>query len=192
VSAVQQTGERVEALLTELGEAAGPVVAGRAEELVRALVELYGAGLARILELAGEHPDLVTRLTEDPLVAGLLVLHDLHPTDTDQRVRQALERVRPQLGRHAGDVELLEVGAEAVRLRLTGNCDGCPSSALTVRQAIETAILAAAPAAPAPGDGDRAPLLQIGRTPPHPYAGAACPAGAGGTGARPAPEGAAR
>ena len=36
-----------------------------------------------------------------------------------------------------------EVGA--VRLRLLGSCDGCPSSAITLQSAVEGAILKAAP-----------------------------------------------
>jgi Fe-S cluster biogenesis protein NfuA len=42
-------------------------------------------------------------------------------------------------------VELLNVADGRVRLRLVGNCDGRPSSAMTMRQTIEEAILARAP-----------------------------------------------
>ena len=62
------------------------------------------------------------------------------------RVEQALESVRPYLGSHGGDVELLEVSDEGVvRLRLLGSCDGCPSSSVTLKLAVEGAIEAAAP-----------------------------------------------
>ena len=83
----------------------------------------------------------------DELVASLLVLHDLHPKDTETRVVEALDQVRPYLGSHAGGVELLGVDPEAgvVRLRLEGSCDGCPSSTMTVKLAIERAIEQAAP-----------------------------------------------
>ena len=50
---VQAAGERVEALLAELRSHAGPQVAATAEELVSCLVELYGAGLARIVSILG-------------------------------------------------------------------------------------------------------------------------------------------
>ena len=49
----QKAGERVEALLAELGSQAGPQVAATAEELVSCLVDLYGAGLAEIERVAG-------------------------------------------------------------------------------------------------------------------------------------------
>jgi Fe-S cluster biogenesis protein NfuA len=80
------------------------------------------------------------------VVARLLVLHDLHPKDTETRVVEALDQVRPYLGSHAGGVELLGVDPEGVvHLRLEGSCDGCPSSVQTVKLAIERAIEEAAP-----------------------------------------------
>lgn len=143
-SDVQVVGERVEALLAEFASTSDPATAGRAEELVGLLVEFYGAGLARIVELLDEQA--VTPLLADKVVAGLLVLHDLHPQSTEERVLAALERVRPYLGSHAGDVEYLGLDSDGtVRLRLAGSCDGCPSSALTVKMAIEKGIEDVAP-----------------------------------------------
>jgi Fe-S cluster biogenesis protein NfuA/nitrite reductase/ring-hydroxylating ferredoxin subunit len=62
------------------------------------------------------------------------------------RVAGALESVRPYLGSHGGDVELLDISADGVvKLRLLGSCQGCPSSAVTLKFAVEDAIAAAAP-----------------------------------------------
>jgi Fe-S cluster biogenesis protein NfuA/nitrite reductase/ring-hydroxylating ferredoxin subunit len=63
----------------------------------------------------------------------------------ERRVGDALDRVRPYLGSHGGDVQLLEVAGEVVRLRFTGSCKSCPSSAVTLELAVEDAVLAAAP-----------------------------------------------
>ena len=80
-------------------------------------------------------PEALERLVEDELVASLLVLHGLHPKDTETRVVEALDEVRPYLGSHAGGVELLGVDPEGVvHLRLEGSCDGCPSSTMTVKR----------------------------------------------------------
>ena len=139
----QAAGERVETLIAELRSQAGPQAAATAEELVSCLVELYGAGLATIIELVGE-PELMDKLVADPLVESLLLVHDLHPLDTSTRVRRAVEEVLPQLGSHAGDVEYLGLdGAGVLRLRLEQR--GC--SAETVRDLIEKAVAAAAPEA---------------------------------------------
>jgi Fe-S cluster biogenesis protein NfuA/nitrite reductase/ring-hydroxylating ferredoxin subunit len=79
-------------------------------------------------------------------VTALLVLHDLHPQSTEERVLAALDRVRPYLGSHAGDVEYLGLDPDGtVRLRLAGSCDGCPSSTITVKMAIEKGIEDVAP-----------------------------------------------
>ena len=72
-------------------------------------------------------------------------MHDLHPVDVETRVRQALDDVRPYLGSHGGDVELLGVADGVAHLRLGGTCNGCPSSTVTLRNAIEEAVMRAAP-----------------------------------------------
>jgi Fe-S cluster biogenesis protein NfuA/nitrite reductase/ring-hydroxylating ferredoxin subunit len=137
-------GSRIEELLVQIRSAGDPGTAETAEEIVRLVVELYGAGLERTVELAG--PDALGRFVGDELVASLLVLHGLHPKDTRTRVVEALDQVRPYLGSHAGGVELLGVDTDGVvHLRLEGSCDGCPSSTQTVKLAIERAIEQAAP-----------------------------------------------
>ena len=145
---LRATGDRIEQLLDELRATADPRTCDRAEELLRLVSELYGAGLARVVELAGEgDPGLVERFVGDDLLASLLLVHGLHPKDLRRRVEDALAQVRPFLGAHGGDVELLDLdeGAGAVRLRLLGSCEGCPSSAVTLQLAVERAITEAAP-----------------------------------------------
>ncbi|HEY0560910.1 MAG TPA: NifU family protein [Frankiaceae bacterium] len=142
-------GERIEQLL-EASAAAGPVARERSEELVRLVVDLYGAGLERLLELVDESggldDELLAALADDPLVASLLLVHGLHPYPVEDRVEAALEKVRPYLGSHGGDVKLLGLTDEGVvRLQLLGSCDGCASSAVTLELAVSDAIHAAAP-----------------------------------------------
>lgn len=143
------SGERIERLL-EASASAGPVARERAEELIRLVVDLYGAGLERMLTLAYDAGVLSDPLLEafaaDDLVASLLLVHGLHPYPVEDRIARALEQVRPYLGSHGGDVELLEVtDAGIARLRLLGSCDGCPSSAATLSLAVEGAVTGAAP-----------------------------------------------
>lgn len=145
----RQAGDRIESLLDALG-AGGAVARGRAEELVRQVTELYGAGLARILEILEDRGQLdagtLDALTSDELVSSLLVIHGLHPQDLETRVAAALDSVRPYLGSHGGNVELLDISPEGtVRLRLLGTCQGCPSSSVTLKFAVEEAIESAAP-----------------------------------------------
>jgi Fe-S cluster biogenesis protein NfuA/nitrite reductase/ring-hydroxylating ferredoxin subunit len=171
---LRATGDRINTLL-EASAAGGVVARERAEELVRLVADLYGAGLERLLTIVHEtgrlDDEVLAALAADDLVASLLLVHDLHPYDVTTRVEQALEGVRPYLGSHGGDVELLEVShAGVVRLRLLGSCDGCASSSVTLKLAVEGAIEAAAPEVvgievetPAPSTGVAAgPVIPAG------------------------------
>jgi len=176
MTSVAQAGERIEELLAAL-RARGAAAADTAEELVRLLVGMYGDGLAAIMAALAEEGEtgraIVDRLTADPLVEGLLLLHGLHPLGVDERIQRALDRVRPYLGSHAGGVQYLGVRDGVARLRLEGSCHGCPSSTVTVRLAIEGAVQDAAPeVAEVVVEGMTAPpepnLLQIGPRPGTP------------------------
>ena len=50
----------------------------------------------------------------------------------DATVQAALNRIRPFLQRDGGDIELVSVADNRARVRLTGNCAGCPSAAVTL------------------------------------------------------------
>jgi Fe-S cluster biogenesis protein NfuA/nitrite reductase/ring-hydroxylating ferredoxin subunit len=163
----------IERLLEEVEAFPDPAARQTATDLVTALLELYGEGLGRVVELVAERDDgeLAAALAADDLVAHLLLLHGLHPLPVEERVRQALDDVRPYLESHGGDVELLDVQDGVVRLRLQGSCNGCPSSAATLKLAIEDAIHQAAPdiervaAEGAVEEPEPPPLLQLEVTP---------------------------
>jgi Fe-S cluster biogenesis protein NfuA/nitrite reductase/ring-hydroxylating ferredoxin subunit len=120
-----------------------------AEDLIGAIVELYGDGLRRVVEAlhdagaAGR--EIHERLVADGVVASLMLIHDLYPIDLETRVREALDGVRPYMESHGGDVELLGLEDGVARLRLAGSCDGCPASAATLQLAIKDALDQAAP-----------------------------------------------
>jgi len=142
---------RIEALVAEIEDRAAPDLRERVSELVAAVLELHGAGLARILDLA-ETPGsagrrtLDGRLAGDALAASLLALHDLHPRTLAERVDAALEGLRPYMASHGGSVALREVtDGGVVRLVLEGACHGCPSSRATLEHGIEAAVRAAVP-----------------------------------------------
>jgi Fe-S cluster biogenesis protein NfuA/nitrite reductase/ring-hydroxylating ferredoxin subunit len=138
-------GDRIQTLL-DASATGGAVARERAEQLVREVTDLYGAGLQRMLRMAvAENPGLAEAFAGDDLVASLLLVHGLHPHSVERRVADALDSVRPYLGSHGGDVHLLEVDGEVVRLQFSGSCKSCPSSAVTLELAVEDAVRAAAP-----------------------------------------------
>ena len=134
---------RVEALLEDVEGLPDPAARETASELVAALVELYGDGLARVMEAVDEPARAA--FAGDDLLAHLLLLHDLHPVALEDRVRGALDEVSPYLESHGGGVEIAGIEDGVVRLRLEGSCSGCPSSTMTLKLAIEDAIRKAAP-----------------------------------------------
>ena len=168
----EEVGERIEALLSDLRSGPGAdLAAASGEELVRLVVGYYGDALARLVAIADV--EFVHQLAADPMLEGLLILHGLHPLGVEERIEAALERVRPYLGSHAGGVAFLGVEDGVAHLRLDGSCHGCASSSVTVRTAIEEAVLQAAPEVSAlevegaTSGGDHAGgLLQIGLRPP--------------------------
>jgi Fe-S cluster biogenesis protein NfuA/nitrite reductase/ring-hydroxylating ferredoxin subunit len=129
----QQRMQRVEGLLQEIERFPDARVRETAREVVRCLMDLHGTALARMLDLAGANGTaLIDAFASDDLVASLLLLHGLHPQTLAVRVERALERARPYLRSHKGDVQLIQAGESVVRLRLEGSCHGCPWSGRTV------------------------------------------------------------
>jgi Fe-S cluster biogenesis protein NfuA/nitrite reductase/ring-hydroxylating ferredoxin subunit len=141
--------EQVESLVGRLEELADEQAKATAVDAVKAVLELHGQVLGRMLELmhdsGPEGMELIDMLGREPAVAGLLILHGLHPLSLEDRVVEALDKVRPYLGSHGGGVQLLGVSEGVVSLRLEGSCHGCASSQLTLKHAIEQSILDAAP-----------------------------------------------
>jgi Fe-S cluster biogenesis protein NfuA/nitrite reductase/ring-hydroxylating ferredoxin subunit len=146
----QQLAERVgriETLLEEIDSFEDPAARAKTAEMVQTLLELYGEGLGRIVESVGRlgGEDLKAELLGDELISHLLLLHGLHPVDVQTRVLGALDEVRPYLESHGGNVQFLGIGDGVARVRLEGSCDGCPSSTMTLKLAIEEAVQKAAP-----------------------------------------------
>jgi Fe-S cluster biogenesis protein NfuA/nitrite reductase/ring-hydroxylating ferredoxin subunit len=145
---LQERVARMETLLGEIESLEDPNARAKAAEVVEVLLELYGEGLARMMEVVAQGKEGETTFeafAEDELVSSLLLLHGLHPLDVETRVVRALEEVRPYLQSHGGNVELLGIEGGVARVRMQGSCDGCPSSAVTLKLAIEEAVQKAAP-----------------------------------------------
>ena len=137
--------QSLDAVLQDVERLADPALKAQVGEVVQALLELHRAGLESILErldAAGEPGAVVLdACARDDQAGGMLLLHGLHPFSLEERMRMALEQVRPALQSHGGNVEMLGVDDGFVRLRLTGSCHGCASSAVTMKQTIEEAVI---------------------------------------------------
>jgi Fe-S cluster biogenesis protein NfuA/nitrite reductase/ring-hydroxylating ferredoxin subunit len=134
---------RVQELTGRLEDLDDPACRELAEELTAAVVQMYGSGLERIVELADD--GTCAAMAEDELVAGLLMIHDLYPVPIEERVAQALDTVRPYMESHGGNVELLGIEDGVARLRLEGSCKSCRASSSTLELAVRQALEEAAP-----------------------------------------------
>lgn len=63
----------------------------------------------------------------------------------EEKVKSAIEKIRPALQRDGGDIELVSVEDGVVKVRLQGACRGCPMSQMTVKSVVEQAIKDEAP-----------------------------------------------
>ncbi len=62
------------------------------------------------------------------------------PMVSHERVAAVIDRVRPFIQNDGGDIELLEVVDNKAKVRLSGNCVGCPSASMTLYMGLEQAI----------------------------------------------------
>lgn len=140
---------RLQELIEQIQRLPNP--AGRAllQDCVQSLLAFYGEGLARILKhirsagVAGE--DILREMLEDQAISGLLFIHGLHPVPLETRLRAALEKVRPYMQSHGGNIELLGFENDVARVRLEGTCKTCPSSVVTLELAVRRAVDEACP-----------------------------------------------
>jgi len=153
-TALQKKIQRIAAIVEQLESAADANSRALAKELLESLMALHGAGLERILEIAGESGEagetLIQKCGRDELVSSLLLLYELHPDNLETRVKGALEKTQAFLESHAAQAELVSIGDEGtitMRLHLKPN-GGCGSIAASVKATLEAAMQDAAPDAP--------------------------------------------
>jgi len=136
--------DRVQSLSAAVDALPDPRARELAQELVSAVIAMYGDGLARIIEANSASREagstILDQLAQDGAVASLLLIHDLYPVGLEERVIEALDTVRPYMESHGGNVELLGIEDGVARLKLHGSCDGCAASRATLELAIKQAL----------------------------------------------------
>src|SRR5689334_24817461 len=109
----QHRAERIEKLIQEVASFPDAHARAITEELIQTLLDMYGEGLAHILELTAQNEasgqDLIELFAHDELIGSLLLLHGLHPIDIETRIAKALVGIRSYLESNGGDVELVKV-----------------------------------------------------------------------------------
>ena len=146
------SGERIEALLNESVRCADPATMARVEELVEQLVEPlrlrpHSRHVALLRDANALTEPLRRSLGDDPLLSALLTLHGLHPDESwssaSSRRSSGYARTSPRTP--AASCSSGSTTSVWRTCAWKGSCDGCGSSAATVRELIERAIQEAAP-----------------------------------------------
>jgi Fe-S cluster biogenesis protein NfuA len=148
-SEFQAYAEQIERAVQRVNELQQEDSRTAALELMQAVMDLHGAALSRFVELLIEAGDAgrnsLAALGSDPLLCGLMVLYGVHPLSLEERVTRAIERVRPQVQKQGGKVELLDVNDSQVRVSIHSSGNGCHSSPDALQSTVEQAIREAAP-----------------------------------------------
>lgn len=144
-----QQGKRLQELIERIQALPDAVARDLLHDCVQSVLALHGDGLARILQLLrnalGADHEVHQALLRDKLVRSLLLIHGLHPSSLEARLREALEKIRPYMQSHGGNVELIHLENDRARLRLEGTCKSCPSSSVTLELAVRQAVEEACP-----------------------------------------------
>ena len=120
-----------------------PEVQKPALDLKSAIEAFHKLGLTKIIQLLKEDSrgkEILFELVDDPAVYALFQMHGLVREDPTAKAARVLDSVRPYMQSHGGDVELVEVREDTVVVRLSGSCNGCSMSAITLRNTVEEAI----------------------------------------------------
>lgn len=138
--------ERIAALAEELTEWPDPAVAERTAELLDWVDAFHRDGLGRLAEMvrAWRGEVFLEAVAADEYAGALLEAYGLgeriRPQEVVEEVEAALADVRPMVESHGGVIEVDDVTDGVVRIRLTGTCDGCPSSSATLTYGVEAAL----------------------------------------------------
>jgi Fe-S cluster biogenesis protein NfuA/nitrite reductase/ring-hydroxylating ferredoxin subunit len=120
------------------------------DTLVRTLEREEDERALMLLELvdAVHRPGLAALATGDldhPAAQALIAMYGLTELEDEDLVEEALDSVRPYIHSHGGDLELMSVEDGVVHVRMSGSCQGCAASAMTLRRGIEEALRAGYP-----------------------------------------------
>lgn len=141
--------KRLQELLEQIQSHPNPAARALLQDCLQSLLAFYGDGLARILrhvrDAGRPGEEILERLMHDHAVSGLLLIHGLHPVALETRLRGALEKVRPYMQSHGGNIELLGLENDVARVKLQGTCKSCPSSGVTLELAVRRAVDEACP-----------------------------------------------
>lgn len=144
----EKIAERIDKALGKVNEIADEDAKMHALGLKTAIEDFHKIALTKVVQKLKSDErgkELLFELVDEPSVLAVLQLHGIVKQNINARVQQVLDHVRPYMQSHGGDVEFAGIEEQTVFVRLSGACNGCSQSAVTLREGVEEAILANIP-----------------------------------------------
>ncbi len=80
---------------------------------------------------------IVSGENDHPVALAVLSMYGLAPVDQLVEAEEALDEIRPYIEGHGGALELVDVQDGVISVRMSGACNGCAASAMTLKRGIE-------------------------------------------------------
>lgn len=138
----EQLAQKVDAAIAEI-QTLPPEMRSKAMAMKSAIEEFHKVGLTHIVRAMKNDPkgkDILFELVEKPAVYALFSMHGLIRADLQTQVRRVIEMVRPYMQSHGGDVAFVGLRDKKVLVQLSGNCNGCSMSAVTLKKTVEESL----------------------------------------------------
>ncbi|HEX5433448.1 MAG TPA: hypothetical protein VFY05_04370 [Candidatus Angelobacter sp.] len=132
----------LETQLRQLETIADPASQRIATDLLASVLQFHTAALQHVLDAINGSEDaaaILARFDRDPLIRGMLLVHDLHPEPFQARVEKAIAELEPTMRKREATAELINAEPELVRVKIKGGRPGGKPSAPLVEQAIRNA-----------------------------------------------------
>ena len=142
VDDLEPIAERVDQAIAEV-QSLDTESRAKAMALKSAIEEFHKIGLTHIVKKLKDDPHgktLLFELVDEPSVYALFSMHGLVRADLKTQVSRVIEMVRPYMQSHGGDVSLVDIRDKTVFVRLSGNCNGCSMSSVTLRNTVEESL----------------------------------------------------
>ena len=138
-----QIAEKIDKALKKVEELTDEEAKMHALGLKTAVEDFHKFALTKIVQKLKSDErgkELLFELVDEPSVYALLQLHGIVKPNINLRITQVLDLVRPYMQSHGGDVEFVKYEDTTVYVKLSGSCNGCSQSAVTLRDGVEEAL----------------------------------------------------
>ena len=138
----EQLAQKVDQSIAEV-QTLPPEARSKAMAMKSAIEEFHKIGLTHIVRALKNDvngKEILFQLVDEPAVYSLFSMHGLIRADLQTQVKRVIEMVRPYMQSHGGDVSFVGLRDKIVLVQLSGNCNGCSMSSVTLKRTVEESL----------------------------------------------------